>query len=669
MITTVYDSALIFRRELGARFHVLWVGFALAALTIILPFLPSLSTWHGGDIRDLMSVALAIGAGIALSIGCGATLFGRDLSEGRLGFYFERPVPTVAIWSGRFLAVFLLVVLCEIIILVPSGLSPYHSNSAVELLFEGLSFDTHDWILALLAGPPLLLLVSHCVSIMVRARTAWLALDVIGIALVGPAIWLIHQPLVIYKAEEAAAVVSVAIAVCVALALLSATAASVSWGRTDLRRAHRYLSITLWGVLSVALGATAAYSAWLLDIGPEDFEKYVVLNSSMDGKWVEVYGQADGHLGVRRCYLVSEDGRRMPIPLISLYGSETTFSASGNRAAWFSESAGEVARTIWHAALNETELEPVATTFKVSRNSKLFLSPEGERLVVVESEALSVYDLATERLVATLRVPESFWYPVFHFASVDRIRLLCGLAHGVYGVDKGWSARITDIDLSSGGKRTDYDLVPIPTGRSIGMDADLRFYVTGLEDRKFYGSEETTELLTPKVFDAASGEFLHAIPGSFGGFLGDGRPWSVVQHKNGDISLFILPPAGDRIIEHNLGQFAHTPTIFELPGHGMVIAYDLTNEKKDHREDPWDRLEILETESGARRPIGERLFLEGHWGRASNVTVGSHYGIPSKRYTATLFRNEDWALLRWDPDAQKMVEIMKGKRPSQEDTR
>jgi hypothetical protein len=153
MITTMSDTAAIFRREFTARRSLLWAALYIAVLVVVVPYLPFISHWEKTDVRDLSSVALALGAGLALSLGLGATFFGRDLSEGRLGFYFERPVRSIAVWLGRFLAVLSLVVLCEVLILLPAKLSS--SDGLMIMAYVGWpkDFGAVGWAVVLLAGP------------------------------------------------------------------------------------------------------------------------------------------------------------------------------------------------------------------------------------------------------------------------------------------------------------------------------------------------------------------------------------------------------------------------------------------------------------------------------------------------------------------------------------
>ena len=65
MITTMLDTATIFRREFVARRDLLWAALYIAVLVVVVPYFPFISHWDKTDVRDLSSVGLALGAGLA----------------------------------------------------------------------------------------------------------------------------------------------------------------------------------------------------------------------------------------------------------------------------------------------------------------------------------------------------------------------------------------------------------------------------------------------------------------------------------------------------------------------------------------------------------------------------------------------------------------------------
>ncbi|MEJ2583260.1 MAG: hypothetical protein P8127_16780, partial [Acidobacteriota bacterium] len=196
MIDTIFDTAAIFRREFIARRDLLLAATYITVLIAVMPYLPFIAESDRADVRDLSSAGSALAAGLALSLGLGATFFGRDLSEGRLGFFFERPVRSAAVWLGRFLAVLVLVVLCEVLILLPLWLGSGAGLSILSFINWPRSLGIAGWTTVFVAGPAFLLLLAHALGVMVRARTLWMVLDLLGFTGAGIVGWLCLRPFV-----------------------------------------------------------------------------------------------------------------------------------------------------------------------------------------------------------------------------------------------------------------------------------------------------------------------------------------------------------------------------------------------------------------------------------------------------------------------------------------
>ena len=94
-------AVAVFLRELRLR-RILLLGALLVGLAA--PLVPRLQGQTGARAADA-SAGMALLLGFltcnvfSLLLGSGA--IARDLSEGRLGFDFVRPIPAFAIWAGR----------------------------------------------------------------------------------------------------------------------------------------------------------------------------------------------------------------------------------------------------------------------------------------------------------------------------------------------------------------------------------------------------------------------------------------------------------------------------------------------------------------------------------------------------------------------------------------
>jgi len=635
MITTIYDTATIFRREFVARRDLLLAATYVALLVVLVPYLPFISHLEHTDVRDLSSVALTLGAGLALSIGLGATFFGRDLSEGRLGFYFERPVSSVAVWLGRFLAVLTLVVLCEVLILLPAKLSSADGLTIMTYVGWPKSFGAAGWAVVLVAAPAFLLLLAHAASVMVRARTAWLVLDVVGVTSVGIAAWLCLRPFVVDGFDDALLVVSLALAAGALVALLAGFAVGVHSGRCDLGRAHRALSITLWSVVAMTFGGVAAYSAWLGDFEPSELGEFRVLDIAANGEWIEVQGTSPGRLDVERRFLISTlDSRWLRLP--RRWYAE--FSKDGQRALLPAAGHRDEPGTVNYVDLDGRDLEPVATSIMIDSDTYKYLSPNGSRLAILDQGVLSVYDLDDERLLTAVRLPEEFEEARPFFVDESTMRF-----HHRSGEPGDWTISIAEIEASTG---TVEHTGSFPVGFerfSIAWNADLSYLA--VTDYRYGDSSRIGN-----IFDARTGEFIRPIA-DFAAFLHDGRVLMIARDGYKAKSIVVEEPTGGNRVEHDLAEVLNLSIIGEGRSGYLLLAYS-SNFSTGYISDGVDALNL---ETGATENIGEGLRPDGGYNWADGR--GWYRREPAGH---RLFWKDPLTLVRWDPDRGELVPVVVG---------
>jgi hypothetical protein len=620
MITTVFDTAAIFRREFTARWGLLWAALYIAVLIVVVPLWPFISHFERADVRDLMSVGSALGAGLALSIGLGATFFGRDLSEGRLGFYFERPVRSVAVWLGRFLAVLSLVVLFEGLILIPAWLSSSWGVSILTFLGWPDGLGIAGWTAIFVAGPAFLLLLAHAVGVMARAKTAWLVLDLLGFMSTGVVAWLCVRPFVEGHFDDALLVVGLALAASALAALLAAFAVGVHLGRCDLARAHRALSITLWGVVAVTFGAVAAYSAWLSNFGPSELGEFRVTEVAANGPWIEVEGTSPGHLDVERSFLFSTtDSRWMPVPPRSY----ARFSENGQRALLIKERREGKPGFVSYVDLNGSELEPVDTTIVVDNDADDYLSPSGRYLAIREESVLSVYELDEERLMTAIRLPEDLREDWLQYVGDSVIRL-----SDQSGEPGDWTISIHEVDIGTGAiKQTGLLTVELEYfSRSFSQDSKYAFI-------KSYRYPDSSEI--GHIVDVRTGEVIRPIEG-FWRFLSDGRVLRVIRDGDDAESIVVEEPTGEgTVVKYDLPNIRDLRGIWEGRSEYLLFEHSPGNDESGYVS---YRVVSLNLESGEMQRVGEGLRPEG----------------------GLLFRKGGHTLVRWDPDSGELVPVVVG---------
>ena len=256
-------------RELRERWLLFPGGLALGCVPLILPAfgLP-------GDVPPTLGlfVALLLGAISALVIG--SSMLARDASDGRLGFLFSRPVPWGAIWGGKWLAAIVLVTGSGALAALPWMLvyppSPdAHASSWVEALLDAQGTAFFVLLVLLAVG------LANYGATAFRSRSAWVALDLGLLVVASWLAWSWVAPLYSlglfwHNDSPVAGWILLLPWVPVPIALVVASAVQAACGRTDIRRAHRAMSVAFWAVVFVALGAAGLRLAWARSAPPTD---------------------------------------------------------------------------------------------------------------------------------------------------------------------------------------------------------------------------------------------------------------------------------------------------------------------------------------------------------------------------------------------------------------
>ena len=150
----------VFRRDFSARRDLLALAFAVMMIAVLMPLVPGTGQYSASDVRSLASQTLSFGLGCCIAIGLGVSVFGADLSAGRLGFYFARPVTAGSIWTGKILASLAVVFACEGVVILPALVAESAHLTGIDL---------HGWFAILCSFfvlPTLVLLLSHAVGVM-----------------------------------------------------------------------------------------------------------------------------------------------------------------------------------------------------------------------------------------------------------------------------------------------------------------------------------------------------------------------------------------------------------------------------------------------------------------------------------------------------------------------
>ena len=517
------DFFAITRREIAERRLL----FAAAAFTSLIPIAAPFVPGNGGasavDVRGWTAFLISFAFAAGISTGLGGTMCAPSIASRRIGFDFARPVSGIAIWAGRFAAAMLLAVATATLVWIPARLAGATLPWKDFLTEREVSL---AWPLLALGGLAVVFCLFHAVTLVLRSRSALTGLDaILAVAAwlgVSAALW--RLPLFMAAVPFQRAAVSFAIAAGAALG--AAGYASIAHGRTDIRAAHRALSLVLWTAIGIAVIGVNAYASWVISAKPADLERDLWASPASAGTWIQVEGRARG---ARATFLYdTATGRFARTPTIDWRGP--VISANGTRAAWIQANADGGPFPLWTWRLDDPKAEPARTRLLLDGYPPLMeLSADGSRLATMEEGLLSIHDLASEKALVSARIPTTERQSVRGvFIDNDRLR--------IFRTDER-TLDILELD------------VPSRTLRKIGAIGELnrlRFFVTDRAGGRIIAVDEPNR--RTRLFDGRSGAFLATLGDApadsrWPRFLSGGRI-AVTERSDAGLRLRLYGPDG-----------------------------------------------------------------------------------------------------------------------------
>jgi hypothetical protein len=617
----------VLEREVFDRRLLALVAFILGLVPLALPLMPGLlpGGFSAEDLRSGLAIGLTLLLTALLALFLGGSIIAGDLAERRLGFYFARPLSGGAIWAGKIAAALVLVLGCGILVLAPAALLGIDSNPfGIQAMGLGWASSAALWSVGLLG----LILAAHAASVIVRSRSAWLLLDLVALGTVAGLYWSSSRRLTLAGVGALAPWrgglvtdprqdIAAGCFLVILLALALAGALQVVRGRTDLRRGHRVLSLSLWGPLIAAAVVLAGLSSWWIGGGPGDLRNVDEVLGAPQGTWVALVGSSSRISGYEQGFLYDlRSGRsvRAALGTASLeLGPQVRFSADGRRAVWLAYDGVPFNSplAVFRLDLDRAGAGPVRTLISYPGIPRsLALSPDGRRLAdygYYAQKRVTVSDVDTGRLLAAAELPTSIERPRLVFADAGHLRLYEAAslydAPGFSAEERQAAPEILELDLASRAPRFEV------TGhlRGVGFNG-LSLSPAG--DRVLLGGHEGLRLS-----DARTGEMLAPLGDrkSTGSFLADGRI-AVMSPVAGGRELRILAPDGRAELRR-----------FPFPGVRAVVMADqpeanLLRVALWSPRSPWE-VRILDLASGGSRSLGFRKLVSP-W-RKQNSSPGS----------------------------------------------
>ena len=618
------------RREIVERRSVFAAAAVLALLPFLAPLLPVWRRYGAPEVRLYTAAFFAVAFAAALSLMLGASTIGRDLSEGRLGFYFSRPIGSGAIWAGKLVGVWVLIVLAAAVILLPAGLFDFsawwretRSGGLVGYVAIAFAF-----------AVVVFLALGNVISLAFRSRSVWIAGDLVLLALWVPTMWSAAMPLLLADAPVLTLRVALgALAVC-SVSLLAAGGAQVAIGRVDVVRGGRTRFAVLWALLFAVAGIAFGCVRWLLSPAPDDLRRIAVEAAAPRGSWIEIEGYARGRVDSRASLFYDVASGRFVRARAGRDGA-IAFSGDGTAAAW-TERSGLDARgphDVWVCRFANGEIRPVRTPIS-ARAWNIAMSPNGSRLAVMEEKTISVYEVPSGRLLASAAKDSARRYLRMVFLTEQKLRLyrIDPVFASVGGAEASRLASIDVLDFEIDARK----LKETSSIRNVRRPFSIGFNDTS---ERLILREKGGEV---SLFDASTGRRLAPLsPGGWDAgsrtFLADGRP--IVSESaggNGRVHLFSKDGKEERVFD--VGR-AGLVRLGGEPAQGSITLAIGPAPETWGASDAF----LLDLDSGALRKLGAHL---------SPIAAYMRWRLPQPEpgsEATRLFSRADGSVVRFDP--------------------
>lgn len=655
----------VFLREYRERKSLL-IASLVAGL---LPFPLAMGVQRGSgfsfaESRDAGALVIALAIGLSVAMALGATIMGRELTEGRLGFFYSRPIPSLSIWGGKLLAAYALALSAAGLSLLPTTLVGGGAlrmgtlgGNALELSLGRQALSAGTLALGLMAVMALAIAVANALSIMGRSRSSLLMLlDLVLVSAVVGAASLGVRMILGTGGLEVLIVAAIAALILLLAALLAAGAVQACVGRTDPVRSHRALSATLWTILGAGVLGFLGYAWWFGAVSPKDLRWVGWGTASPGGGWVAVAGDLRhrGRFAGSELLFQPATGRFVrtgPSP----WGSWVQFSSDGRVAAWMEGGSPFSTGTQELVTLDLASPggAPRPTGITIADGAWWFsLSPDGTRVATYSSRDVAVCEVATGRVLASAslsrggrdkRRPEVFWAGegrllLYDYSEPERA------GEGAGGFD------IFEFDL--GRRRL------MPTGR---VESDDWGPVANPACDRVLLRRRAGNSWDCLLCDARSGRVLatlaHGLEGITGEFVGDGRA-VLAGRVEGVLKVLVCSSEGAPIKTIDLGHDRLAVWGGEPSSGKILLAVVPEGQKGFRRGSPV----LVDLGTGSVRRLGDRLLPLG-WSGSWRV------GAPSPRGAACdWFTDDAGSLVRMDLGTGALTVVLKGDgRPVSDD--
>jgi len=512
------NALVIAAREFEEKRFVAYAAVAFAILPFIFAVIPGIGGKSPSDTIAMSSLIFATGFAGALAVMSGASFVGRDLSDGRMSFYFSRPVASASIWFGKLTAAILMIVGCFVVIIAPAWLAAGKSWTT----FSTLSL--REASVMVLLYTLALFLIAHVIGTFARSRSPLIVADFAAAVLCGVAIRFLVLPLAAGLAEMLIARLGIFLAIALAVAIVGGGAWQLARGRTDRRRNHLALSQFLWGTMAVALLVAGTYVGWVVSAKPSDLTTRIIASHRAGSPFLVLAGRARNRGDYNAAYLIDVgDGSARKIDPDMWGAGGVEFTRDGRSLIAPRKENHSEDLVIYKRGASE----PTETGLTLPSTYPFFASDDGNRIATIVRGNLSIYDVPQKRSLVSVRVPSDgrLYYQGF-FVSPDVFRLYLHAQDGlsIYELD----TRVRGLQAT--GAITNEGFVSFALDPTVSHMIVRRHNVDGVT-----------------LNDARSGAIIKTLVGGKNvlnyRFLRDGR-MAIVEGPPSKTTLHIFSPGG-----------------------------------------------------------------------------------------------------------------------------
>lgn len=418
-------------RELVEWRLVLLGGLVVGWMPWLTTWMPMFSHHPAKELREGVAMFTAGLFLLGFLLVLGSSIVGRDLVEGRLRFFFARPVSAGTLWGAKLTAALLLLLGTVVLLFLPSAdllMDPLRDGFADEnrpalplmtaTLDYYFAFSWQDlprplsfpWrLLSVMWALLLALAATHCFASILRLRSSWLILDLLFLGLLTALALLTYEHLLREQTLGPLVWLERAFLGLGPFAFLGAGWHQLSRGRGDPSRSHRSLSIALWPLLLILFLGANGWAHWVTGDTLEDLEKSTFVETAPAGPWMVAGGVTRGRAGKTTAFLLNtETERSVRLGGLDVVAWQLAFSGDGERIVWARcEDFQTTACELWTLHLGSEGEEPQPTGIPLEHDhANLSLNREGTLLALFQLQQVTIYELPSGRLVNAFRIED-----------------------------------------------------------------------------------------------------------------------------------------------------------------------------------------------------------------------------------------------------------------------